>query len=140
MNNPISQGIIVCQICNKDDRIALECVNKFDKVKQLVENYTRSRGYYVGNKMEWIPLPNEQKFQSLVATNMRFYKHGPIFYDNSSVTTHILNDPSKITIISSFEWNESLYVGNNESLVITHIGWKKTRKFKIEIFFYFSWY
>ena len=43
-------------------------------------------------------------------------------YDDSGDVTHILNNPGKVSKLKTYKGGDSLYVGNGDSLDITHIG------------------
>ena len=43
-------------------------------------------------------------------------------YADSGATTHILNNPGKVSKLKTYKGGDLLYVGNGDSLDITHIG------------------
>ena len=43
-------------------------------------------------------------------------------YADSGATTHILNNPGKVSKLKTYKGGDSLYVGNGDSLDITHIS------------------
>ena len=57
-------------------------------------------------------------------------------YADSGATTHILNNPGKISQLKTYKGGDSLYVGNGDSLDITHIGegdiYSKNGKLKLK--------
>ena len=87
------------QICNKANHTALECQNRFNHTSRL-----------------------ENPPKSFAAMNTSLGRPDPTIYTDSGATTRILNDHGKIIEITPYEGNESLYVGNEESLEITHIN------------------
>ena len=46
----------------------------------------------------------------------------PSFYVDSEATTHITNDAGKLSYIKSYNDNDVIYVGDENSLPISHIG------------------
>ena len=94
-----SEGIVICQICNKANHSALDCWKKFDYSYQA----------------EKIP-------QALVALALNEEENDPTFYVDSRATTHITINPGKMTQITPYKGNDAIFVGNGEALRISHIG------------------
>ena len=49
-------------------------------------------------------------------------KDDPNLYADSGATTHMLNDPGKLSKVMRYKGNDTILVGNGESLNISHIG------------------
>ncbi|XP_075101859.1 uncharacterized protein LOC142177285 [Nicotiana tabacum] len=92
------EQVIICQICGKTNHSALECWNWFDHSFQ----------------------PEDQLPKALAA--MKLEHEDSSLYAYSRATTHILNNPGKLAKTTSYKGNESIFVGNGDSLPISHIG------------------
>ena len=46
----------------------------------------------------------------------------PNFYVDSGATTYIKNNPGKMSQVTPYKGNDSIFVGNREDLRISHIG------------------
>lgn len=90
---------ITCQICGKGNHTTLECWNRFDR------HFFQS---------EDVP-------KALAALNLN-EGNDPLLYADSGVTSHILNDPSKILTYQPYKGHEKIFVGNGNQLHISHIG------------------
>ena len=60
--------------------------------------------------------------QALAAMALNEEEKDPTFYVDSGATTHITNNPSKMTQITPYKGNDAIFVRNGEALRISHIG------------------
>ncbi|TXG63956.1 hypothetical protein EZV62_010950 [Acer yangbiense] len=98
-NHQQGESTMTCQICGKFNHTALECWNRFDHSYQ----------------------PEDHLPKALAAMNLK-NKDDPNLYADSGATTHILNDPGKLSKVMRYKGNDTILVGNGESLNISHIG------------------
>ena len=91
-------GKIVCQICGKMNHLAIDCWYRFDYSYQSEE------------------FPQALAALSFNDTN----DHS--FYVDSGATSHMTNDPGKLSSIKPYKGNDMIYVGDGNSLPISHIG------------------
>ena len=90
---------VMCQICGKQNHTALKCWNRFDHSFQ----------------------PEDELPQAIAALAIKDEDDNALYAD-SRATTHILNNPGKVSKLKTYKGGDSLYVGNGDSLDITHIG------------------
>lgn len=88
-----------CQICGKRGHTAIKCWSRFDHSIQ----------------------PEEQLKEALAAMHMH-EDIDPTLYADSGATKHVMSNPGKIDKLSKYYGNDSLYVGDGNSLKISHIG------------------
>ena len=60
--------------------------------------------------------------QALATMTLNEEEKDPTFYVDSGATTHITNNPSKMTQITPYKGNDAIFVRNGEALRISHIG------------------
>ncbi|PHT47166.1 hypothetical protein CQW23_11374 [Capsicum baccatum] len=90
------ENIVKCQIYGKFNHTALECWNRFDHSFQSEEK-----------------LPKALAAMSLKA------EEDPNLYANSGATTYILNDIGELSKVMRYRGDDTILVGNGESLNIS---------------------
>ena len=90
---------ITCQICGKFNHSAIECWSRFDHSIQ----------------------PEDQLNKALAAMTVN-QGDDPNLYADSGATTHIINDPGKLSRLTPYNGNDFVIVGNGDNLHISHIG------------------
>ena len=65
---------------------------------------------------------SEEIPQALAAMALHEEEKDPNFYVDSGATTHITNDPGKMSQVIPYKGHDAIFVGNGEALRISHIG------------------
>ncbi|KAH9648572.1 retrovirus-related pol polyprotein from transposon RE1 [Citrus sinensis] len=93
----VKEETVICQICHLPKHTTIECRRRYD----------------YSHLTEEIP-------QALAAMNLD--ANDAKLYADSGATTHMVNDPGKISELKPYEGNDAIIVGNGDCLNISHIG------------------
>ncbi|KAH9751421.1 hypothetical protein KPL71_014290 [Citrus sinensis] len=93
-----SKSGIICQICGKTNHSAAVCRHRYD--------------YFT---------PEEEAPQALTAMNLQD-ENDPQLYADSGATTHMVNSTGKLKKFIPYGGSDKIFVGNGQSLHISHIG------------------
>ncbi|KAK9209418.1 hypothetical protein WN944_001784 [Citrus x changshan-huyou] len=93
-----SKSGIICQICGKTNHSAAVCRHRYD--------------YFT---------PEEETQQALAAMNLQD-ENDPQLYVDSGATAHMVNSTGKLKKFIPYGGSDKIFVGNGQSLHISHIG------------------
>ena len=108
---------LTCQICKRIGHLATTCYFHFDNDYQPHAPSNNNQEHHNSTSGSFTPHANSNAY---VATSDTI--HDPAWYVDSGATSHVTADLDNLSINSEYKGKGKLYVGNGNSLTISHVG------------------